>query len=286
MKQLSIEKKKKIEGLVLVSPFILGVLLFFVYPLFTTIRLSFGELDRIEGFHIRWAGFKNYIEILTVDHNFVPMFLQVIKNVFTQVPLIIVFSLIMAILVNKDIRGRGFFRAAFFMPFLLGSGIVFEQIVAMGAINQFLTVESIGISQDTIASLGSQAVTLINTFFQVITTVLWNTGVQTLLFLSALQGISESLYESAKVDGANAWEVFWKITLPMVKPIMLVNIIYSLCNSFTDISNPIIKYTQQRAFVDLKYPESAAIGVLYLLFVLLLVGLVFLILGKKRTRGQ
>lgn len=281
MKRLSIEKKKKIEGLILVSPFIIGVLLFFVYPLFTTIRLSFGEMNQVSGFNVEWAGFKNYVQIITVDHNFIPMFLEVIQNVFTQVPLVIVFSLIMAILVNKDIKGRGFFRAAFFMPFLLGSGIVFEQIVAMGAVNQFLTVESIGISQETIASLGTQAVTLVNTFFQVITTVLWHTGVQTLLFLSALQGISTSLYESAKVDGANSWETFWKITLPMVKPIMLVNIIYTLCDSFTDISNPIIEYTQQRAFQDQKFPEAAAIGVLYLLFVLILVMLVFLILGRR-----
>jgi ABC-type sugar transport system permease subunit len=102
------------------------------------------------------------------------------------------------------------------------------------------------------------------------------------LFLSALQGISSSLYESAKVDGANSWETFWKITLPMVKPIMLVNIVYTLCNSFTDKSNPIIAYTQQRAFKDLKFTESAAIGVLYLLFVLVLIIIVFLILGRKK----
>ncbi len=282
MKKLSIEKKKMIEGLILVLPFIIGILLFFVYPLFTTLRLSFGKMNQISGFHIEWAGFDNYVQIITIDHNFIPMFIKVIQNVFTQVPLVIVFSLIMAILVNKNIKGRGFFRAAFFMPFLLGSGIVFEQIVAMGAIKQFLTVESIGVSQETIASLGPQAVTLVNTFFSVITTVLWNTGVQTLLFLSALQGISSSLYESAKVDGANSWETFWKITLPMVKPIMLVNIVYTLCNSFTDKSNPIIAYTQQRAFKDLKFTESAAIGVLYLLFVLVLIIIVFLILGRKK----
>lgn len=282
MKKLSIEKKKMIEGLILVLPFIIGILLFFVYPLFTTLRLSFGEMNQISGFHIEWAGFDNYVQIITIDHNFIPMFIKVIQNVFTQVPLVIVFSLIMAILVNKNIKGRGFFRAAFFMPFLLGSGIVFEQIVAMGAIKQFLTVESIGVSQETIASLGPQAVTLVNTFFSVITTVLWNTGVQTLLFLSALQGISSSLYESAKVDGANSWETFWKITLPMIKPIMLVNIVYTLCNSFTDKSNPIIAYTQQRAFKDLKFTESAAIGVLYLLFVLVLIIIVFLILGRKK----
>lgn len=101
------------------------------------------------------------------------------------------------------------------------------------------------------------------------------------MFLSGLQGISESLYESANVDGATAWETFWKITLPMIMPIMLVNIVYTLADSFTNITNPIIEYTQQVAFSELKFENSAAMGMLYLAFVWILVIIVFLVLGRN-----
>ncbi len=187
----------------------------------------------------------------------------------------------MAILLNRKIRGRGFFRAAFFMPFLLGTGVVLEQLIDMGAVNQLLSVESAGISSEMIAYLGPQVSGAINSFFSVIVTVLWSTGVQTLMFLSGLQGISESLYESANVDGATAWETFWKITLPMIMPIMLVNIVYTLADSFTNITNPIIEYTQQVAFSELKFENSAAMGMLYLAFVWILVIIVFLVLGRN-----
>ncbi len=281
MKPLSFEKKKKLEGLFFVSPFIIGLLLFFLYPFYTSFKLSFGENVSIQGFQIEWSGFQNYIDILTVDTKFVPIFLDVVKDTFTKLPLIIVFSLIMAILLNRKIRGRGFFRAAFFMPFLLGTGVVLEQLIDMGAVNQLLSVESAGISSEMIAYLGPQVSGAINSFFSVIVTVLWSTGVQTLMFLSGLQGISESLYESANVDGATAWETFWKITLPMIMPIMLVNIVYTLADSFTNITNPIIEYTQQVAFSELKFENSAAMGMLYLAFVWILVIIVFLVLGRN-----
>ncbi len=280
MKSLSFEKKKKLEGLFFVSPFIIGLLLFFIYPFFTSFKLSFGENVSIQGFKIEWSGFKNYVDILTVDTKFVPIFLQVVKETFTKLPLIIVFSLIMAILLNRKIRGRGFYRAAFFLPFLLGTGVVMEQLVDMGAVNQLLSVESAGISSEMIAYLGPQVSGAINSFFSVIVTVLWSTGVQTLMFLSGLQGISASLYESANVDGATAWETFWKITLPMIMPIMLVNVVYTLADSFTNITNPIIEYTQQVAFSELKFENSAAMGMLYLTFIWVLVIFVFLILGR------
>lgn len=280
MKSLSFEKKKKLEGLFFVSPFIIGLLLFFIYPFFTSFKLSFGENVSIQGFKIEWSGFKNYVDILTVDTKFVPIFLQVVKETFTKLPLIIVFSLIMAILLNRKIRGRGFYRAAFFLPFLLGTGVVMEQLVDMGAVNQLLSVESAGISSEMIAYLGPQVSGAINSFFSVIVTVLWSTGVQTLMFLSGLQGISASLYESANVDGATAWETFWKITLPMIMPIMLVNVVYTLADSFTNITNPIIEYTQQVAFSELKFENSAAMGMLYLAFIWVLVIFVFLILGR------
>lgn len=281
MKPLSFEKKKKLEGLFFVSPFIIGLLLFFLYPFYTSFKLSFGENVSIQGFQIEWSGFQNYIDILTVDTKFVPIFLDVVKDTFTKLPLIIVFSLIMAILLNRKIRGRGFFRAVFFMPFLLGTGVVLEQLIDMGAVNQLLSVESAGISSEMIAYLGPQVSGAINSFFSVIVTVLWSTGVQTLMFLSGLQGISESLYESANVDGATAWETFWKITLPMIMPIMLVNIVYTLADSFTNITNPIIEYTQQVAFSELKFENSAAMGMLYLAFVWILVIIVFLVLGRN-----
>ncbi len=284
MKRLSIEKKKKIEGFVLVLPFIIGLFAFFLYPLFMSVKLSFGKVTSVSGFQVAWSGFSNYLEVFTDDVTFVPTFLAVMRDTAVKIPLTVVFSLILAILINQKIRGRGLFRVLFFLPFLLGTGVVFEQLLNMGATTQLLTLETLGITPEMIAYLGPTVSDGINGFLSIIVMVLWNGGVQTLLFLSGLQGIPTALYESANVDGASQWEVFWKITLPMIAPIMLVNIIFSITDSFTNITNPIIEYIQDVAFSDLRFERAAAIGCLYLGFVLLLVGAVFLLM--RRTGGM
>lgn len=184
-------------------------------------------------------------------------------------------------LINKTIKFRGFFRTVFFMPFLLGTGEVMRQLLGQGIDKQVLSItDGTLIPREMITYLGANAGTTIDGFFGVIVTVLWSSCVQILLFLSGLQSIPASLYESSKVDGATEWEMFWKITLPMILPIMMLNIIYTIVDSFINISNTLLEYIQWIAFAWMNFGYAAAMGWVYFMFIIVLVLIIMGILGR------
>jgi ABC-type sugar transport system permease subunit len=195
-----------------------------------------------------------------------------------NVPLIVVFALIFAIILNKNMPLKGFFRVVFFLPFLLGAGYILEALLGQGVNEQSMRVaRGIMFPEEIVLYLGPRVYTAIAGFLDRITIVLWRLGVQVLLFLSGLQGISPFLYESAKVDGATEWEMFWKITLPMISPVVVLNIVYSMIDSFVDIGNPVLKYINERAFTNLQFDYAAALSWIYSILILALLGVVFAI---------
>ncbi len=284
---ISMERRNVLEGYICILPFIIGTLIFFAYPIFLTIKLSFGEVVTNVGFDTVWlpiTDFKkfltNYNQIFFVDQKFLPYLWDELQNVVIKTPLIIVFSLILAMLINKNIKGKGFFRVVFFLPFLLGTGQVLQQLTNLQVDQQVLSIANSNLLPTEILSYISEDVMeVINQFFQIIVLVLWNSGVQILLFLSGLQSISSSLYEAARVDGATEWEQIWKITIPMLSPIMLLNFIYTIVASFTDVNNALLSYMQQQAFQAKNYEYVAAMGWTYFMFILAIVGVVALVLG-------
>ena len=275
-KQLSMRTKDRMKGLVFVSPFIIGVLAFFVYPVFLSLRLSFGKIDNIIGLKISWAGLTNYLRAFLIDVNFVPIFLQVVKDTIVKFPLTIVLSLIIAIMVNRDIKGKGMFRVIFFIPFLLGTGEVMKQLLNQGVDTQVLSItDGRIIPYNVLNYFGGTVVEAVQNVLGVIVLVLWGCGVQILLFLAGLQSISPALYEAAKIDGATEWEVFWKVTIPMISPMLLLNLIYTIVDSFTNVTNPMLEYIQSYGFTIAQFEYGAAMGWIYFLFVGLVVAAVF-----------
>ena len=275
-KQLSMRTKDRMKGLVFVSPFIIGMLAFFVYPVFLSLRLSFGKIDNIIGLKISWAGLTNYLRAFLIDVNFVPIFLQVVKDTIVKFPLTIVLSLIIAIMVNRDIKGKGMFRVIFFIPFLLGTGEVMKQLLNQGVDTQVLSItDGRIIPYNVLNYFGGTVVEAVQNVLGVIVLVLWGCGVQILLFLAGLQSISPALYEAAKIDGATEWEVFWKVTIPMISPMLLLNLIYTIVDSFTNVTNPMLEYIQSYGFTKAQFEYGAAMGWIYFLFVGLVVAAVF-----------
>lgn len=275
--KLNQSKRQVLEGITFILPFIFGTLMFFMFPLYVSIKLSFGKLVKLQGFVIEWLGLNNYLRAFIFDTSFIPMLLQTIKKTLIQVPLIIVFSVMLSILVNKNIRLKGFFRTVFFLPFLLGTGDVMNQILGLGLDEQiFAFAGSNLLPKELLLYLGPRIVIAIENFFSIIVVILWNSGVQILLLLSGLQSIPNSLYESANVDGATEWEMFWKITFPMLSPIMLLTTIYTIIASFTDISNPVLDYIRKNAFISSRFEYAAAMGWIYFLFIIALVSAVFM----------
>lgn len=274
--RLSLHTKDQLKGLVFVSPFILGVLLFFVYPITLSLRLSLGDITSIVGMKVKIIGFSNYTRAFLVDVNFVPMFLDTIRQTLVKFPLTIVLSLIIAILINRDIACRGLFRVIFFIPFLLGVGEVMQQLLNQGVDRAVLNVmDGRLIPYNVLSYFGDTIMEAVSTIMGLLVTVLWGSGVQILLFLSGLQSISPALYEAAKIDGATEWEIFWKVTVPMISPILLLNLIYTIVDSFTNISNPMLAYIQSNGFSNGEFEFGAAMGWIYFAFVGVVVAAVF-----------
>ena len=207
-------------------------------------------------------------------------FLEVVYDTLLNTPLCIVFSLVIAILINRKMKGRGFFRTAFFIPVLLGSGYVMKQLLGLGVDGMTVTA---GITVPRLIAdlLGASMTELLQGFLDRITVVLWKSGVQIVLFLAGLQGIPGSLYEAAHVDGATEWEMFWKITLPMISPVILMNVVYTIVSFFTDGTNPIVDYIYKQSFQNMQFAHGAAMGWVYFLFAF---GICILCIGLMRKR--
>ncbi|HOJ09402.1 MAG TPA: sugar ABC transporter permease [Clostridiales bacterium] len=290
MKRIRIksETKQALIGLFFITPFMIGTIVCFLYPVIASFLLSFGDTNKeMAGFHINITGFQNYYRAFMEDTSFVPMLLNVLKQTLTQTPLIVIFSLLIAIMLNKVKKLKGFFRVVMLLPFLLGTGEVLNHLTGQGVDKQIISISNSNIiPREFILYLGSDIVKLLDTLFGTIVLVLWSSGVQILLFLSGIQSITPSLYTSARIDGANEYDMFWKITLPMISPILLLNTIYTIVNSFTSKLNPILDYVKQYAFVNSQHGYAAAMGWIYFAFILLIILIVILVLGNyARSSG-
>lgn len=278
---MTINRRRGIEAFLFLLPWLIGVSLFFIYPIFVSIKLSFSEITKFKGFIMEWVGLENYNYIFLYDTNFVPTFLQVMYDTILNTPISLVFSLLIAILINRPMKARGFFRTVFFIPVLLGSGYVMKQLLGMGADTTSIT-QGIMVPPQMLELLGTTFAPIVQSVLDRITIIFWKSGVQIVLFLAGLQGISSSLYEAAKVDGATQWEMFWKITLPLISPVILLNFVYTMVSFFTDSNNALVDYILQQTFKNQQFEYGAAMGWVYFLFTFTICMLVIVIL-KKRT---
>lgn len=272
------------SGYLFVFPYVIGFIIFFAYPLCFSGYISLGEYSMARGgYKVEFLGFDNYIRILVTDIEFTKIVSSTVMETVLKTPLIVVFSLIIAILLNKKIPGQAIFRTICFLPFLLGTGNVLRQLLGMGVGADTLSVaRGIMLPAYIQEYIGPTLTKLATAFFDNITLILWRSGVPIILFLSGLQSIPDTLYEAAVIDGANQWETFWKVTLPMMANVMLLTAVFTLIESFCDPSNAIVDMFYQKAFGSMEYSISAAMSWVYFFIVLLFVGLLFLILGRFR----
>lgn len=277
---MTINRRRGIEAFIFLLPWLIGICLFFIYPIFVSVRLSFSEITKFKGFIMEWVGLKNYDYIFLYDTKFVPTFLQVMTDTLLNTPISLVFSLLIAILINRPMKARGFFRTVFFIPVLLGSGYVMKQLLGMGADTTSIT-QGIMVPEQMLDLLGPTFSPLVQSVLDRITIVFWKSGVQIVLFLAGLQGISSSLYEAAKVDGATQWEMFWKITLPLISPVILLNFVYTMVSFFTDSNNALVDYIVTQIFTNQQFEYGAAMSWVYFIFSFTICMAVIAILRKR-----
>ena len=289
----SLDKRKARAGWFFVLPFILGFIIIYLPIITESIRLSFFRIKPITGggFQLNPVGWQNYQEALFVDPNYVKTLVSGLKQLMFDIPAIVIFSLFMAVLLNQKMFGRAAFRAIFFVPVILSTGLM-ESIDAQNTLSEYMdSAEGINdgsgtsVSAELVSALdiemlfanmkvGAGLVTYVTDMINNIYNIVNRSGVQMLIFLSGLQSISPAIYESCSIDGATAWETFWKITFPMISPMILVNGIYTIIDSFTAESNKVM------TFISSVYEQadgnviSSAMSWMYFLIVCLIIAAV------------
>jgi len=282
-RRMSAKVARNIEGTLFITPWLVGFLVFLAFPLGFSLYMSFHQVKILpKGMVYEFNGLKYYREILLNSSEFYDLLIPYFQEVVLMVPIIIIFSLMIAILLNQKLPGRFIFRAIFFLPVIFTTGYLLTEFVNQGEGSLgFMERFAIGAYLDTFlgdSSWGQPVKTLINRFVL----VLWYSGVQILIFLAGRQTIPGSAYESAKIDGANPWEVFWKITLPAMSPFIFLNLIYTVVDMFTFPFNPINDLIGTG-----NYGYNSALAWVYFLIIVLFLGVVMFIYSRiNRKQGM
>ena len=289
--KMGYEKRKSMYGYGFIAIWFVGALVFFMVPLVQSFLYSFQDIRPDTGGMVGgWVGLEKYNYALNVDPNYRQYLVSVLQATLWKTPLILVFSLFVAVILNQKFKGRTFARAVFFLPVIIATGPVFNIINGNMAstgnsdASQFSTMFSTDLLGELMEFLGIYGISdsvqsTIETISDNIFGIVWNAGIQILMFLSALQNIPVSAKEAAQIEGATAWEYFWKITLPNVSPMILTCFIFTIIDSFTDPNNAVMGRISDLQ-MDWKYGEASAMAWIYFSIVLVAIGIVTLILNK------
>ena len=283
------EHRKMWVGVAFISPWIIGFLVFCLNPLIQSLVYTFNDLRITEsGFEMTFAGLNNYKYLFQSHPDFVSTLISSLNGVLYAVPTILVFSLIIALVLNQKFRGRTLARAVFFLPVIIASGVVIdilngdamsslimsgEKTTSLFTVSAFQTLlYDMGLPQALIEFV----VSVSNNVFS----LTWQSGIQILLFIAGLQAVSPQLYEAASIDGCTAWESFWKITFPNLTPVIIINLIYTITDNFTSYTNKTMTLILQSGR-DLKFAMSSTMAWIYFAVILVVIGVIYKIADKR-----
>jgi len=293
-KKVGLERIVARSGWLFILPWLIGLVYFVGIPLIQSLVYVFSKLTiRTSGFDMEFIGFENIKYAVSVDPDYIKALVSSFSSLLWQVPLILVYSMFFGVLLNQKFRGRTVVRAIMFIPVIIASGVVMSVIKGDYVAQTLLTGEKAssmfqitGIQNFLMKlRIGSD---LINAMMGVVNNIFelsWRSGIQILLMLAALQGVPQSYYEVSRIEGATSWETFWKITFPLTLPIVFVNVIFTVIESFTDISSPVmtqIAKQQNRLWIEYAATQTW----IYSLIVFAVVGLFFLIIQRRITYAE
>ena len=279
-------KYLKIIGLWLV-----GTVFFFLIPLGKSLWYSFCNVSVDPGsLNTKFKGIDNYFSVLSEDPYYTEYLGDVLLETLWKTPLILIFSLFIAVVLNQKFKGRTLARAIFFLPVIIATGPVFKIIsgdmdsTGNAGAEQFSTMFSTDLVGELMQFLGIYGISdSVSTFISAVADnifgIVWNSGIQIILFLAALQNIPASAREAAQMEGATAWEYFWKITFPYVSPFILANLIFTVIDSFTNPMNSVMnRISTMRSQFD--FGEASAMAWIYFLVVIVAIGLVTAVMNR------
>jgi ABC-type sugar transport system permease subunit len=257
---------------------------------FSSVRIDIAN----NGFIMEFSGLENLKKVFLVDAQFNRMLTSEIRRMLLIVPAIIIFSLFVAILLNQQFRGRAFVRAVFFLPVILSSGIMIgleTNNALLSGMAQLIRQSNLvrssitGVLESILAVEGESPVGDFMRYVFIIVnqiyTIAMASAIQIIIFLSALQTIPSSMFEAAEIEGAAAWECFWKITFPMVSSLILVNIVYSVVDFFLRTDNPAMTYINTAFQARFDFSYSTTMAWVYFLVIIIIIGISAGVISRK-----
>jgi ABC-type sugar transport system permease subunit len=282
---LKYRTREAITGYLFVLVWIVGFAIFTLWPLMQTLFYSVNAVTvSATGINLEYVQWQNYTRALFTDPTFVELLIEYAIETLVSVPIILIFSLIIALFLNLDFKFKGLFRTIFFLPVVITSGPVIQELVAQGA----ATVPGLAISGTVTEYLAQLPRYLQNPVEYLLTSfilILWFSGVQILIYLSSLQKIDPSIYEAAAIDGASAWESFWKLTLPSLSTTTIVVAVYTIITLSHFSENKVIKYISGQTFaVGGGIGYASAMSFLYFLVLVLLLAIIYFLLNSRAKK--
>lgn len=283
-KILTMSRKHSITGLLFVLPWIAGFLIFFLYPLCQSIIYSFSKVTiTAKGRKLTNVGLNNFRYFFTKNPYFIETLIAFLKDIILEVPLILVFSLILALLLNQKVKLQGLFRTLFFLPIIVVSGPVLNMLLSEGS-STIPLIEQYGLYSIIDNNFPNFLVEPVSNVFSQLILILWYSGVPILIFLAGLQKIDISLYEASSIDGSSSWITFWKIVLPSIKGMILINAVYVIVFLATSEINELIIWIRD-SMMDASnrgFGVASAAAWIYSFSIAILLLISYLLFGREK----
>lgn len=281
------ETRRSLTGVVFVLPFVIGFIAFFLYPFILSLMFSLSKVSvGAAGYELTRVGIANYESALLVHESFVRTLTETIQSMLANVPAILIFSLFVAVLLNQPFKGRVLARVVFFLPVIFGCGAVLLIENYDFLTNSLTSGGSSSLGSETVTSLfyglklPQGVLEYIMNAVQAVPDIIKASGIQILVFLAGLQSVPESLYEASAIEGATGWETFWKVTFPVISPLIPTMIVYTVIDSFTSPSNKMMELIQNTAFQGMGYGVSSAMAWIYFVLIGAILALVVWLVSK------
>lgn len=286
-KGMTLRGREALYGYGFILLWVIGFAVFTLVPLVQTFVYSLNQVTvsatGIQLDPVKWA---NYSRALFTDPTFVELLIEYTIETLVSVPIVIIFSLIIAMFLNLKFRFKGFFRTIFFLPVVITSGPVIQELTAQGATSVPGVANTTAV-MDFLAGLPSYLRNPVDYLLTSFILILWFSGVQILIYLSSLQKIDKSVYEAAAIDGASSWESFWKITLPSLSTTTIINAAYTVITLSHFSENKVIKYIYGQTYaVQGGIGYSSAMSFLYFVVLLLLLVIAFVVLNPRTEKKR
>ncbi len=278
--------REALYGYSFVLIWIIGFLVFTLASLVQTFLYSLNQVTvTATGINLDFVSWANYSRALFTDPTLVELLIEYVIETAVSVPIVLIFSMVIAMFLNMDFKFKGIFRTIFFLPVVITSGPVIQELTAQGA-TSVPGITNMAAVAEFLAQLPRALRNPIEYLLTSFVLILWFSGVQILIYLSSLQKIDKSVYEAASIDGASSWEAFWKITLPSLSTTTLINAVYTIITLSHFSENKVIKYIYGQTYaVEGGIGYSSAMSFLYFVVLVLLLGIIFLMMNLRAKRN-